>query len=655
MLLSSLDGAWSQMSTAKLLRLTKLAATAATGRTRLVKYIMAHPDFATAQDPHMPRAAQRLLRHAIEAGHPAILLPTCQGCGAERLLVKTLESGQRVCSLCEGRESARECSRCQQVRRIAKNLANESICSNCWRRDPASLQTCAYCGERRIVDRRTPEGPQCAKCAPGRQLPCAGCGKHGRITGYLLGGPRCLSCYNAIRKRLRPCPICGEKRILPHLDTRGRPAYSECTGQRPRFTCNECGQETILHGRRCYPCVRRERLHDLFTCSDGTSPAHLIPVRDLLLASGRERSLALWVNRSTSAAILRDLVEGDLELTHEALDAHPRAQAADAVRGLLTETGLLSERDERLRRYDMWAEDYLGQLPANQALTLGPFVRWHLTQDLRARARHSDLPDGPTDRAKTKVRVARQFLDFLSARETTLLEASQDMLDLYLVEHPRDKVPLTSFIGWALASHRTMRLVKPRHSSTLPSSAMAETDYRATLQRLKQDRTLAPRIRLTGLLIGLYGQQATNIALLKHHDIAERGDVLTLRLGDTPVILPPLLANLLSEVRSQSPYWATTRGDEWLFSSLTPGNHIDAGALSAELRRVGIQSVPLRCAALLNLSSQIPIRPICDLTGLSPAAATRWAEIAARAWNSYPTMRRDDTSPNATDWAQSSG
>ena len=57
-------------------------------------------------------------------------------------------------------------------------------------------------------------------------------------------------------------------------------------------------------------------------------------------------------------------------------------------------------------------------------------------------------------------------------------------------------------------------------------------------------------------------------------------------------------------------------------------------------------AVELRGASLLNLASQLPIKPICDLTGISAQAAGDWADLAARDWNAYPSLRT--TGPTAT-------
>ena len=65
---------------------------------------------------------------------------------------------------------------------------------------------------------------------------------------------------------------------------------------------------------------------------------------------------------------------------------------------------------------------------------------------------------------------------------------------------------------------------------------------------------------------------------------------------------------------------------------------------------MGIRAVELRGASLLNLASQLPIKPICDLTGISAQAARNWGDLAARAWNAYPSLRT--TVPTATSAAR---
>lgn len=624
-------------------RLVDVVAPKPQAKGRLVTYATEWPDFATAPDPFMPRLAQRLVRQAIQAGHAGFVLPRCMVCNATRLLVQTRRDGKRACGPCTREQYARACEGCGCHKPITSVFDGRPYCGNCWRRSPHSKKQCAFCGRMAIIERRTEQGPQCVRCAPGTVLNCAGCGQTRRITGHLLGGPRCSRCYNAIRSRPADCPKCGNARVLAYRTSDGTVTCSSCAGQTPRFACSDCGAETSLHGRRCYGCVSRDRIDALFTAHDGTTSAQLEPVKALLLASGREQSLALWTRRSKSAAILTDLVNNTVPVSHDGLDALPSSNAVATIRALLVEAGVLAARQEALERYDAWAANFIGTLGPERASILGPYIRWHVGHGLRSRAHLHGVPDDGTARAKAKARVAARFLDYLAAQDNTLDTARQGLLDHYVVDRPNDKVPLASFITWARNAGYTRYLQSPKLAYSLPSTILAESDYLTTIERLKADGDIDARTRFAGLLVALYGQRLTSIVRLKHEHISYDGTQASLYLGHTPVVLPRLLSDLLTELAQAPQNWATTSDPKWLLSSRIPGSHLSATTISRGLLQLGVRSIPLRSAALLNLAGQLPLKPICDLTGISTQAAARWAELAARSWNPYPAMRLDET------------
>lgn len=153
-------------------------------------------------------------------------------------------------------------------------------------------------------------------------------------------------------------------------------------------------------------------------------------------------------------------------------------------------------------------------------------------------------------------------------------------------------------------------------------------------------------MRVAGGLVLLYGQIPTRIVELTTSDLGvDRRGERTLRLRDRPVLLPPALAALTTELTSRpdrrrrgAPSSTTP---DWLFPGLRPGAHLDSGRLALLLRTAGIPVRPARGAALVALATDLPAPVLADLLGLSIAAAVRWSALAARDNAEYLAARAE--------------
>lgn len=147
----------------------------------------ADPSWTTDADTRLPRQAQRMLRQLRDRGIP-VALPVCSGCGREQLLTQTLEDGRRVCDNCRDARYTRRCDGCNRIRVISHRIHEKSFCGTCRRQRPDAKETCIRCGQDRLVHNRTPDGPVCPQCAPGKIEPCVHCGHERRVRVRFLGG-----------------------------------------------------------------------------------------------------------------------------------------------------------------------------------------------------------------------------------------------------------------------------------------------------------------------------------------------------------------------------------------------------------------------------------------------------------------------------------
>ncbi|MEO5900085.1 MAG: hypothetical protein ABIR68_08130, partial [Ilumatobacteraceae bacterium] len=169
----------------------------------------------------------------------------------------------------------------------------------------------------------------------------------------------------------------------------------------------------------------------------------------------------------------------------------------------------------------------------------------------------------------------------------------------------------------------------------------ARDDRTALVRRLLDDETLEMHVRVAGLLVLLYGQLITRVALLTHDSIVEDVSGTTLRLGVTPVKLPEPVARLVLELRDRPPLTSTpVRGDHaWLFTGKVPGRPMVAHALQQTLTRCGIPVRPNRNGSLMDLAAHMPAPVLADLLDLSVGIAHQWAQAARGDWGTYVAQR----------------
>ncbi|PPF18972.1 hypothetical protein [Rathayibacter sp. AY1A7] len=615
-------------------------------QTRLRHHVQGRPDFAVSGDAYMPRVAQRFLHDLTRDGLVQVVLPRCLSCGDARLLTKTLADGRRVCGRCEGAAGRRECAGCGRHRTIMARAAEGGICSSCWRHRPEARKICSRCNRPGLIQERTIDGPVCARCAAGTVLPCSRCGQTAKITGYLLGGAHCLRCYNQIRRVPLPCRTCGESRIIAYLDPAGEPCCASCAGVPARFSCRECGGETDLIGRLCAPCAVQARSLTLITRDDGTVNEVFQPLRDYLIASHRSHTLAAWTTRSASAALIRDLVNDRLTLNHDSLDRATPRRAVDYVRDLLVAVGLLPGRDERLVRAERRVHAAIDAASVEHRPLLRRYATWEIINDLRRRAARSPLSVSAASRAHQKIEAADRFLRHLAHSDTDLGSVRQSQLEQFVLDERMDQSALSAFLRWAHGARLLGDVELVIRQPTTPSPGQTQTELLAAITTLCEDGRIPLRARVAGLLVALFGQRLTHLVTLTRAqiDVSELHNSVSIRLGDEPVRLPPVLAQLTLELRDAPRPWLEDPGQGWLFPSMKAGQPVQPSTLGSELKRHSFSAARLRSAARFNLAGKIPLGPLEELTGIGAQSLNRWATTAQRDWSAYIPLRTEPRS-----------
>lgn len=154
--------------------------------------------------------------------------------------------------------------------------------------------------------------------------------------------------------------------------------------------------------------------------------------------------------------------------------------------------------------------------------------------------------------------------------------------------------------------------------------------------------TVPARIRLAAALILLYGIRCHAITELKLSDVTHRGDLVHVKLGTEPLLLPKevgVLAQLATRDRQAVRLFGKTSDLQWLYPGASPGYPMTADALAERVRALGVSPSPARTTALASLAMQLPAAIISRLTGLNITAATRWADAVAASNARYGALR----------------
>jgi len=564
------------------------------------------------------------------------LAKPCARCGVTKPVAARDREHRGVCARCADRPQ-RTCGRCGRVRRIARRAHGDQpdICDGCFRLPTAN---CTSCGRRRPCSFAGTDRAICASCAPRRTVGCARCGQRRPPTANWPEGPVCDSCYTAALRHRGPCESCHMLRRLVAPAGPAATTCADCAGLPANHVCIDCGVEDKLYERgRCERCALRRRTGALLRTGDGQIPAALLPVHGAIIATRTPRTALNWLRGGAGAPLLADLAAGRLASTHAALDAHPARRAADYLRHVLVAGGALPARDEAVARTEAWVDRLLADVePAEHRRLLHAYATWRVLRRLRHRSTAAHRPRTPTGYARTQLRVAARFLDWLGHRGVPLADCRQADIDEWLAAGPAG-YPVRDFLGWAASHHHGPTLLVPTLGRTA-GPAIAADDRWALVARLLHDDAVELTDRVAGAFLLCYGQQLSRIAVMTTAQVSRGHDIVSVRFGTGDITVPEPLAGLLTELIDTGRRYVgvgAPTASPWLFPGHLPGRPISPARLGERLRTLGIRALPGRRATLLQLAAEVPAAVLADLLHLSVGTATRWTRDVGGDWACY--------------------
>jgi len=457
------------------------------------------------------------------------------------------------------------------------------------------------------------------------------------------GEDLCYSCFYAAMRTRGVCPRCGHDGVLPgrDLDRGNQPICRSCAGISPDFTCRRCGTEDDLYRRgTCARCALRDDL--TVSMIDGAhDPEAMVPIVDALCRVDRPANILTWKLSPKIQALLAGLASGDIPLTHQGLDDDGRYEQTAHLRSLLVHNGILPARDEPLARFERWLTQKLDAITDPAVHTaVEQFATWHHLRRLRKTSTPGQQSEAGIRYAKQDITEAIKFLTWLhSTHQRTAATCLQQDVDEWLASGPTTRSKVRNFFSWAKKA-RLNASVRITHQQPPPECALTQEQRLAWTKELLSGEPDTLAYRVAGILLLLYAQPLTKIAALPTTAVLSVDDDMRILLGQEPIPLPQLFADMLRRHLATRPNLRTAGGvalSPWLFPGVRPGGHLTAQTIMKRLRSLGINLLGARNTALQSLAVEVPPPLVAELLGYSYNVTQRHAEIAAQPWARYVT------------------
>jgi hypothetical protein len=608
------------------------------GQRRLAWAIVDKPELLTGSGAQAPApAVLRFIDELIKAGATKVLPPECSRCQRVITLSKQLD-GQRVCRNCFAKTRAVACSRCGSVREpAARDADGGPLCPNCLVNDPINLEDCSGCGRRSRVAARTTNGPLCQNCLPRPVLTCGICGRETPCEiSRATGEPWCDNCQH---KWLR-CSGCDT--IAPiRGGTLKTPLCASCLNPDPDFwdRCPTCKTTWVLSPRPCQRCTLDQQIRVLIGDDTGQVRADLAPLHRALTEVDRPDVAMGWLRRPQVREVLAEIGRDTRQVTHETLDELPSNKTLDHLRSVLVATGALPERDERLVALERWTASALAaRTDPDERRILHAYAVWHHLRRLRRRLNGARASHLQCLNVRCHITAAVNLLDWLASNDLTLATCTQPDLDRWTSGDVSYRDDTGNFVRWALAHRHAHHITFPAVRWQGPRGPHDGEKRWDDARRLLQDNTLKTPDRVVGLLLLLYAQNLGTISRLTADDVHTNADQVSIQLGTAPVVLPQPLAALVLELvanRRGNTILDTTASTPWLFPGRRHGQPLSPGYLGERLKKIGIHAGRGRSTALFALATEIPAAILARMLGIHIKVAVQWQRASAGDWMTY--------------------
>lgn len=303
--------------------------------------------------------------------------------------------------------------------------------------------------------------------------------------------------------------------------------------------------------------------------------------------------------------------------------------------------GALEADDDWLARLERQLDELASAIAdASDRKVARSWLRWRALPRLRHRVDAGRPMTHCAANLRGQFRQVVAFLAYLHDTGRTLATCRQADIDGWFAQPGAQHQRVRPFLAWALRRRHLPDVVLPARRQALPISGTDIEGRWAMARRLVYDPALAPDDRIAAALVVLYAQPVSRVAALTVGDFRCHDGHVTITISGVELELPEPLATCARGLpRRRRKGVADQLPSPWLFPGARPDRHVSPHALSARLRRLGIQPRRARAAAIGQLVAELPPALIAQSIGLSPATAARWARISGGNWMSYAVSR----------------
>jgi hypothetical protein len=421
-----------------------------------------------------------------------------------------------------------------------------------------------------------------------------------------------------------------------------------CVGcYRARQRCARCDRLGIgSSGGLCWSCLLADRVAELRARAGPDRNVRLAGYLDALAASPNAESTLRWT-QTPSFAVLEAVVDGQLQLSHQAFDQAQGAQgegsAVAYLRAALVAHGALPARDETAAAFARWLARALVTVPDGpDHAAITAFATWQIARRLAGTtARHrGQPPPSASKHARAQVREAIRLTRWLHTQALQLGDLRQDMLDEWLADGASTRRSVSAFIDWLGRAHPSPQRLQITWPPAATNPPIASDEQRLdALTALLADRRFDPRVRFAAAAVLLFAQPLTRIAVMRLSDVVEVADGWLIRFGSRPVHAPPTLDDVLEEMSATVPSRTAASASDWLLPGRKHGAHITSEELRRQLKVLGMPVRPGRRGALLALAAELPAPVLAEHFGVHRARAAQWTRAAGRTYADYVADR----------------
>ncbi|MGP5099723.1 hypothetical protein, partial [Brachybacterium alimentarium] len=204
------------------------------------------------------------------------------------------------------------------------------------------------------------------------------------------------------------------------------------------------------------------------------------------MAARDPRAVVRWLRRSPIGKTLRAMATGEVQISHDTLDALPLSPRVRYLRHMLISAETLPTIDVRLNDLEILAEHLVNDLPSHHAQIINQYFRWQVLRQTRQRRAQKPLTVGMFNARWSALRKIASFLVWLDDQGVQMGTLDQRSVDRFFTHH-RSQGAVATFLNWAIRQKLTRPLMPPHRPQARPAPSVPEDTIWRKVDELLDD------------------------------------------------------------------------------------------------------------------------------------------------------------------------